>query len=48
MKKPTHGGTRENSGRKKLEPTEVRRIPVSLLPKVDAMIQKHKTKDKTS
>jgi hypothetical protein len=44
MKKPTHGGKREGSGRKALEPTVVRRIPVSLVDKVDAMIEKHKKK----
>jgi hypothetical protein len=45
-KKPTHGGARKNSGRKKREPTEVRRIPVSLLPKVDKLIADHKAKKK--
>lgn len=31
MKKETRGGKRENSGRKKKEPTKVIRVPVSKL-----------------
>jgi hypothetical protein len=45
-KETTHGGKRKNSGRKKREPTEVRRIPVSLLPKVDKLIADHRAKKK--
>lgn len=46
--KENRGGKREGAGRKPgitfKEQTKVRRIPVSLLPKVDAMIEKHKVK----
>jgi hypothetical protein len=42
MKKPTHGGKRKGSGRKKKEPTKNIRVPVSLIPKVNELIKKHK------
>ena len=40
--KPTHGGKRKGSGRKPKEPTVVMRIPVSLVEKVKALIEKYK------
>jgi hypothetical protein len=42
-KPKTHGGSRKGSGRKPKEPTETRRIPVSILPKVDDMILKQRS-----
>lgn len=42
MKKPTHGGARKGAGRPTKEPTEVIRIPKSLVPKVKELIKKHK------
>lgn len=44
MKTPTHGGKREGSGRKKLEPTKLIRVPISLIPAVKKLIDKHKKK----
>jgi hypothetical protein len=42
--KPTHGGKRKGSGRKKLEPTETIRVPKSLVSVVKKMIKEHKLK----
>jgi hypothetical protein len=42
--KPTHGGARKGSGRKKKEPTVVMRVPKSLVPKVEKMIDNHRKK----
>ena len=40
-----HGGVRHGAGRpKSKEPTKTIRVPVSLLPKVEALIKKHKSK----
>lgn len=53
MKKPTHGGKRKGAGRKegfrmkdsdKKEPTQVMRVPKSLVPKVKKLIKDHKKK----
>jgi len=41
-----HGGKRLNAGRKRKEPTTTKRIPVSLVPKVDELIKNHKTQTK--
>lgn len=41
-KKNNHGGARSRSGRKPKEPTVVRRIPISILTKVDALITEAK------
>ena len=38
--KPTHGGKRKGSGRKKKEPTVVMRIPISKVPAVKKLISK--------
>lgn len=46
MKKKTHGGARDGSGRKKAEPTTTKRIPNSLIPRVDRLIERHKLKAK--
>jgi len=52
-KKKKHGGAREGSGRKvgfrmneadKKEPTKIMRIPISLVAKVEKMIEKIKNK----
>jgi hypothetical protein len=42
--KPTHGGKRSGSGRKKKEPTRPIRVPLSLIPKVEKLIDQHKNK----
>lgn len=42
--KKQHGGKRKNAGRKPKEPTVTKRIPISILDKVEALIKKHKTK----
>lgn len=39
MKKPTHGGKRKGSGRKKKEPTKVVRVPISKLEEVKKLIK---------
>ena len=44
MKKKLHGGKRKNAGRKPKEPTKTMRIPETLVPKITAMIEKHKAK----
>lgn len=45
--KQSHGGKREGAGRPtgtiKTEPTKPVRIPVSLLPEVEKLIEEHKT-----
>lgn len=41
-----HGGKREGAGRKKKEPTVVKRVPASLVLKIDALILKSKKKAK--
>ena len=42
---PTHGGKREGAGRPQTtEPTKTIRVPVSLLPKIEQIISKHKAK----
>lgn len=38
--KPTHGGKRENAGRKKGEPTKTIRVPVSKIEEVKKVIKK--------
>jgi len=40
MNKPKHGGKRAGSGRKKKEPTKLKRIPLSKLKEVDELIKK--------
>jgi hypothetical protein len=41
----THGGKREGAGRPQTtEPTKTIRVPVSLLPKIEQIISKHKAK----
>lgn len=42
LKKKQHGGKRPGAGRKPKEPTVVRRIPVSILAKVDKIIAEAK------
>jgi len=37
-----HGGKRSGAGRKPKEPTVTKRIPISLLDKVNELIKKHK------
>lgn len=37
--KPTHGGKRKGSGRKKKEPTKVIRVPISKLEEVKKLIK---------
>lgn len=44
MKKKTHGGARNGAGRKPKEPTVVRRVPLSVLAKVDALIAETRKK----
>ena len=39
MKNKPHGGKRKGSGRKKKEPTTTKRVPVSLVPKIDELIK---------
>lgn len=40
MKKiKTHGGKRKGSGRKKKEPTTTKRVPISLISKIDELIK---------
>ena len=47
--KESHGGKRIGAGRpkgtKKKEPTKPVRVPVSLLPKVEELIEKHKAEN---
>lgn len=38
-KENTHGGKRENSGRKKKEPTKTIRVPISKLPAIMKLIK---------
>lgn len=40
--KKKHGGKREGAGRKKKEPTVVRRIPISVLAKVEKILSEEK------
>ena len=46
--KQAHGGKREGAGRPKgtakKEPTKPVRVPVSLLPEIEELIEKHKAK----
>lgn len=42
--KKKHGGARKGSGRKPKEPTVVRRIPISLVQKIDKIIATAKEK----
>ena len=37
--KLSHGGKREGAGRKKKEPTEVIRVPKSMIPAIKALIE---------
>lgn len=47
--KQGHGGKREGAGRpkgtRKKEPTKPVRVPVSLLPKIEELIEKHKAEN---
>ena len=43
--KQYHGGKRQGSGRPKQEPTQVIRVPYSLIDTVNAMIKEHKDKE---
>ena len=43
--KQYHGGKRQGSGRPRQEPTQVIRIPYSLIDTVNAMIEEHKDKE---
>ena len=43
--KKIHGGKRKGAGRPQTtEPTKTIRVPVSLLPKIEQIIKKHKSK----
>ena len=42
MKNITHGGARKGAGRKPKEPTVTIRVPISLVPKIESLIEKHK------
>jgi len=44
QKKKQHGGKRKGSGRKKGEPTKLKRIPVSLVKQVDRIVREHRKK----
>ena len=43
--KQYHGGKRQGSGRPRQEPTQVIRVPYSLIDTVNAMIKEHKDKE---
>ena len=43
--KQYHGGKRQGSGRPRQEPTQVIRVPYSLIDEVNAMIEAHKDKE---
>ena len=43
--KQYHGGKRQGSGRPRQEPTQVIRVPYSLIDAVNAMIKEHKDKE---
>lgn len=38
----SHGGKRKGAGRKPKEPTKTIRVPLSLLPKIELIISKHR------
>ena len=43
--KQYHGGKRQGAGRPRQEPTQVIRVPYSLIDTVNAMIEEHKDKE---
>ena len=43
--KQYHGGKRQGSGRPRQEPTQVIRVPYSLIDTVNAMIEAHRVKE---
>ena len=43
--KQYHGGKRQGAGRPRQEPTQVIRVPYSLIDTVNAMIKEHKDKE---
>jgi hypothetical protein len=44
--KNTHGGKRPNSGRKKKDPTVVKRVLVALVPAIDKLTEEYKLSKK--